>query len=118
MVHNKEEQRTPLLFKFEYICDYLYALTCKTYHAGKFCDENDFKQSTKGISKRHSNLRTPDFVSVLHDDRHEPKKGVNMSFIAKNANIYTYKQERVGLSYLYYKRKVCNDGKRTEPTDL
>ncbi len=117
VAYNKEEQRTPLLFKYEFQGKFLYALTCKTYHAGSFEDDS-FKQSTKGISKRHSNLQAKDFVSVLDDDGHNPKKGINLSFVTKNSEIYTYKQERVGLSYLYYKRKVCSDGKRTEPTDL
>ena len=64
------------------------------------------------------NLRAPDFIGVLDSENHEPRKGVNMSFISKKNEIYTYKQERIGLAYLYYKRKVCADGKRTMPTDL
>ncbi len=117
---NKHEQRTPLLFKYEYEGDYLIALTCKTYHAGSYDPEggmaSNTKQSTKGISKKHSNLTSIDFLDVLA--KKNPKDGVNFSFITKQSNIYTYKQHRVGLSYLYYKRKVCSDGLRTEPTDL
>ncbi len=124
VAHNKHEQRTPLLFKYEYIGHYMYALTCKTYHAGCFGDEgqftneedNNFKQSTKGVSKIHSNLRRDDFVHVLEFGY--PRTGTNLSFVMKNTEIYTYKQERVGLSYLYYKRKVKSDRYRTDPTDL
>ncbi len=117
VIYNREQQRTPLLFKYEYTGDFLYALTCKTYHAGCYDDDGcDFKQSTKGVSKKHSNLRANDFMDVLRD--HHPKKGINLSFVTKKSEIYTYKQERVGLSYLYYKRKVCADGRRTMPTDL
>ncbi len=124
VAYNKREQRTPLLFKYEFLGQYMYALTCKTYHAGRFGDEglftneedNNFKQSTKGVSKKHSNLRCDDFVHVLEFGY--PRNGTNLSFVMKNTEIYTYKQERVGLAYLYYKRKVRSDRYRTDPTDL
>ena len=119
---NKHEQRTPLLFKYEWEGDFLIALTCKTYTAGSYSSEGSIdntinvKQSTKGISKKHSKLTSADFLDVLKTRK--PKDGVNFSFITKKSDIYTYKQNRVGLSYLYHKRKVCDDGLRTEPTDL
>ncbi len=113
--YHKQEKRTPLLFKYEYTCDYLYALNCKTYHAGCL-DNTPPKFSTKGISKRHSDLVSNDFKDVLESQT--PKKGKNISFCSKDSNMYTYKQERVGLSYLYCKRIVSSDGFTTSPTNV
>ncbi len=113
--HNKHEQRTPMLFKYEYVGDYLVATNCKTYHAGRYAD-NLKKQSSKGVSKLHSQLNKDDYLTVLTSG--QPKNGVNLSFMVRDSNIFTYKQERVGLSYLYYKRIVDSDGCRTQPTNI
>ncbi len=115
VAYHKHEQRTPMLFKTEFDGHYLIATNCKTYHAGRFTDSK-IKQSTKGISKIHSNLNETHFIDVLATKK--ACKGQNISFMTKGSDIYTYKQERVGLSYLYYKRVVCPDGYRTLPTDV
>ncbi len=105
-----------MLFKFEFFGDYLIATNCKTYYAGSLSDENTKKQSPKGVSKRHSQLTDKDYLSVLSTG--VPKDGLNISFTVRDSNIFTYKQTRRGLSYLYYKRIVCNDGYRTLPTNV
>ena len=115
--NNKFHQRTPLLFKFEFIGSYFYGLNSKTFFSGVFDDEPScVKYSTKGISKKHSNITKEHFISVLKTQKSVP--GVNRSFISKASQIYTYTQERTGLSYLYYKRPVGLGGKRTYPTEL
>ena len=116
LAYNKKEERTPLLFKFEYISDFLYALNSKTYHSGCFDTNIPPKVSTKGISKRHSKLLAADFNEVLESKK--SKKGTNISFKSSDSNVYTYKQEKIGLSYLYCKRIVCEDGFTTLPTNM
>ncbi len=104
-----------MLFKYEFEGHYLIGTNCKTYHAGVFA-EDKIKQSTKGVSKKHSKLTQEHFIDVLSTKK--PCDGQNISFMIKDSNIYTYKQMRVGLSYLYYKRIVCDDGCRTLPTNI
>ena len=42
----------------------------------------------------------------------------NRGFQVKNNSVWTYVQEKRGLSYFYPKRKVLGDGIHTEPLDL
>ena len=75
------------------------------------------KISTKGLSYRclpKSPLYL--FKRVLFNK--EVQGSSNRGFIFKNNNMYTYTQYRAGLSFLYLKRRVCNDLINTEPLDL
>ena len=44
--------------------------------------------------------------------------GTNRGFRMRNGEMYTYQQTKTGLTYLYPKRKVGDDGISTTHTDL
>ena len=48
----------------------------------------------------------------------ETRVGVNKGFRAHEGRVFTYVQKRFGLSYMYCKRLVNDDGISTEPLDL
>ncbi len=75
-----------------------------------------FKMSAKGLSKRSIVDPIYKFRSVLKTKRSEG--GVNKGFILRKNKMVTYNQRRLGLTYLYVKRKVCADGVSTLPLDI
>ena len=81
-----------------------------------YCVGERDKCSAKGVSKRLNNIRFDDFKSVLLSQNSQTI--TNKGFRVSNNNMFTYKQQKVGLSYLYIKRKVANNGVDTLPTDL
>lgn len=112
--HNKIDSRTPGLFKLEARGEEMICLCSKTYILRS--EGEQFKFSCKGINK--SSLTEP-FVSykdVL--DTQIPGSGINKGFRARKNTIFTYQQERAGLSYLYFKRVVNNDGVSTSPLPI
>ena len=71
---------------------------------------NGHKMSCKGIQKKHNKdrLTFETYVDVL---RHRwSGEGVNKGFASVNNTTYSYGQTRRGLSYLYAKRLVLDDG--------
>ena len=108
------DQRTPGLFKDEFVGTGIIALNSKTY----FCwsEGDNCKYSSKGLSKRSNKLSREIFESVLVTGLSHT--GLNRGFVKKNNTIYTYSQLRTGLTYFYAKRKVCEDGVSTEPIDI
>jgi len=79
--------------------------------------KHQVKISTKGLSRR--NLpKSPlyAFKRVLFNKKIEGS--TNRGFIFKNNYMYTYNQYRAGLSFLYLKRKVCDDLINTEPLKI
>ena len=78
--------------------------------------QNDYKFSSKGISKRFVKAPMTQFRRVLKTSR--PQGSLNRGFRVRNNAVFTYTQERRGFSYLYCKRKVLEDGIHTEPLDI
>ena len=108
------------------------ALAAKTYFGASFKrDENgeivrdadgaktfvNAKMSTKGVSKKAKQYEYEHFKSVL--DSRNSESAVNQGFreMPKGFGVYTYAQERAGLSYFYCKRKTLADGIRTVPLE-
>ena len=56
------------------------------------------------------------FKHVLKTQK--PGSAVNKGFRAHKNGIFTYEQERCGVSYLYCKRRVLENGIDTAPLDL
>ena len=117
---NHYDQRTPGLFKEEFVGDGIISLNSKTY----FCwtDDETVKESkrtkyrSKGLSRTQNELTKQQFLSVLESKA--PISGENRGFCKKDNHILTYTQQRNGLTYLYAKRKVLADGVSTVPLDI
>ena len=108
----KFDKRTPGLFKIEWQGEGMIGLCSKTYFG--WGDKN--KCSTKGISKTHNTIDKDQFLQVLKTK--QSTGGVNIGFQVKNNAVYTYRQQRNALSYLYPKRKVMADGITTVPLTI
>ena len=103
------DKRTPGLFKVEWEGEGMVALCSKTYFGWGTKD----KYSCKGLRKSVNFLNKEKYLEVLQ--KKQAGGGVNVGFQVHNNALYTYRQERDSLSYLYIKRKVCDDGVSTEP---
>ena len=112
IARKKFDKRTPGLFKIEWEGRGMVALCSKTYYGW---GEED-KCSSKGVSKKHTELNRERYLNVLKDQ--QTGSGVNVGFRMKDNQMHTYRQERDALSYLYPKRKVQADGVTTRPLDL
>lgn len=90
-------------------------LNAKTYVCFDPSEEFKQKHSAKGISRSFP-LNEEDYLNVLN----KISKGTqtNKGFIFKGENMYTYTLEKEGLTYLYAKRKVLEDGFATTYLDL
>ena len=108
----KFDRRTPGLFKVEWKGDAMVGLFSKTYFG--WGDKN--KCSTKGISKTQNAIDKEKFLEVLTTK--QSAGGVNIGFQVKDNTVYTYRQQRDALSYLYPKRKVMTDGITTAPLSI
>ncbi len=75
--------------------------------------EDGEKKSTKGINKAQNDLNMDNFKEVLKTQ--VAQGGYNTGFQVKDNNMYTYKQWRSALSYLYPKRQVLQDGVSSVP---
>ncbi|KAJ8300697.1 hypothetical protein KUTeg_022216 [Tegillarca granosa] len=77
---------------------------------------NEYKFSSKGVSKR--NVKTPmyTFKRVLKTGL--SKSSTNRGFRTRNNTIDTYTQNRRGFGYFYCKRVVGDDGCTTSPLDI
>lgn len=114
---NKYDQRTPGLFKEEFRGVGIISLNSKTY----FCWEEETSEDTdltvkyrsKGLSRKQNKLTRDQFMSVLSSKN--SVSGENRGFCKKDNQIFTYSQQRSGLSYMYAKRLVLEDGVTTLP---
>ena len=112
---SKHDKRTPGLFKTEFEGTGAVALCSKTY----ICwNDRETKISCKGIQKARNiaNLTRENYKRVIKSQT--PGKGINKGFRSVDGVMYTYEQERAGLSYFYGKRQVLADGTSTIPLDL
>jgi hypothetical protein len=116
---NKFDQRTPGLFKEEFVGDGIISLNSKTY----FCwvdkpnieDSKKTKYRSKGLSRNQNKLTKEQYLSVLYTKI--PVSGENIGFCKIDNNVLTYALQRNGLLYDYLKRIVLADGVSTKPLD-
>ena len=106
--------RTPGLFKTEYEGDEICFLAPKTY----CCESSSRKQklSCKGVNKRINPLKMDDFIRVMQDGTQHVV--LNRGFRYIDGKMRTYSQLRNGLSPIFIKRRVLEDGVHTEPLDI
>lgn len=95
--------------------DGLIGLAAKTYFCYNAANPKLDKYSSKGVNKTIQ-LTREHFLSVLNSK--QPVRCTNKGFIMKNNTVLTYRMEKDGLSYLYCKRKVLNDGISTTYLDI
>lgn len=103
------------LFKKEWSGDGFVGLAAKTYFCFNNTDPSKDKYSSKGLNKS-INLTKNQFLTVLETKKASSHK--NKGFIMKDKYMYTYEMERLGLPYVYYKRKVLDDGVSTTYLDI
>ena len=103
------------LFKIEWEGDGFIGLAAKTYFCYCIEDPHLNKYSSKGVNKSIE-LTREHFLSVLNTK--QSVKSTNKGFIFKNRELLTYAMNKDGLSYLYCKRKVLEDGRTTTYLDI
>ena len=102
-------------FKVEWAGEGLIGLAPKTYYCYIISNPSGDKYSSKGINKTIK-LTREHFLSVLNSKK--PSTNINRGFIMKENQMLTYSMAKDGLSYLYCKRKVLNDGISTTYLDI
>ena len=106
---DKDSERTPGLFKPEFIGSKMIALTPKCYFAeGKA----GTKYSCKGMSKTQNDLNWRRYMNALQGCIDKAK---NTGFRIRDQGVVTYEQNKLGLSAYYDKRYVSPDGIHTRP---
>ena len=123
--NRKFSERTPGLFKPEFVGTRGVWLTAKCYLVQNKAGEN--KYGCKGVSKKHNDLHFQRYKEVLDvflktriDSELEGKdidKAKNVGFRVYDQSIVTYEQNKLGLSAYYDKRYVLTDGIRSKPLD-
>ena len=103
------------LFKVEWEGDAFVGLAAKTYYCADKENPKLNKYSSKGINKS-VDLTKEDYLQVLLTK--SASKQHNKGFLFKNRVMLTYKMQKEGLSYPYFKRKVLSDGISTTYLDL
>ena len=99
------------MFKEEFVGDGIIALNAKSY----YCWGGVSKYSCKGVQK--STTITKDiYRRVLESKKSE--KFMNKGFVFKLNSMNSYELCKIGLTYLYGKRKVNDDGVSTLPIDF
>ena len=114
------DKRTPGKFKMEYKGEGMYCLNSKTYYIWGELDRDGSskpKCSSKGVRQDRNPLTRDHFKDVLVTK--ESCKVENAGFIhSKEGPIKTYTQNKIGMSYIYMKRKVLADGVSTTHLDI
>ena len=119
--HRTFNSRAPGLFNLEASGKAMIALSSKAYVLDKGEGQESskggrFKLSCKGVNKTRVVDPYRTFETVL--DTQQPWLVRNQGFRAHNNSVYTYEQEKIGLSYFYCKRRVLLDGIHTEPLSI
>jgi hypothetical protein len=109
------EKRTPGLFKVETMKDKMVSLCSKMYCCSDF-DEDKIKFSCKGIQKANNNICYKKFKDVLFNNVHDV--AINQGFRYIGGVMKSYEQTKKGLSYVYCKRIVLDDGISTIPLNI
>lgn len=114
--------RTPGLFKIEWEGDGMICLNSKTYMCFSYDDTLIDKKkvckkwSAKGVVKKQNLLKPDDFLKVLESKQSQIVTNTNFKLI--NNKMHTYSTTKIGVSYLYLKRKILDDGISTIPLDI
>ena len=109
----RHDTRTPGLFKVEFEGDGMVTLNSKTYCCWS---DNACKYSSKGVSKSTTRFSKDDFASALKDNK--VVHGTNRGFVFRQNKMFSYVQSRAGLTNLYAKRRVLDDGVSTTHLDI
>lgn len=110
----KHDAREPGLFKCEFRGVGMVCLNSKTYYC--WDDKDEHKYSTKGLSKRTNSFHKENFLDVLNSGK--SMCGINKGFVVQRGTMSTYEQSRRGLTALYAKRVVQEDGVSTRNLDI
>ena len=125
------DRRAPGKFKIEFQWVGMACLNSKVYHtwgedlperAGlAYTGPGKTKTSCKGVQQRRNDLQYEHFIRGLCSGHSE--KFTNAGFVRVDddmdgTSLKTYTQEKVGLSYFYGKRKVCDNGLSTTHLDI
>ena len=102
------------LFKLEWQGDGFVGLNAKTYYCYTEDSKGD-KYSSKGIS-RAFNISKDDYLQVFRTKSIPTQE--NKGFVYKNSKMYSYVMKKQGLSYVYCKRKILDDGMSTTYLDV
>ena len=110
LVVDQHGEREPGLYKVEAEAEGTVALCSKTYF---MWNGESTKLSTKGLSKVTNSFKKDDFLKVLNT--RVSGSGINRGLRPIKDEMYEYEQERLGLTFLYFKREVLTDGITTKP---
>ena len=110
------ERRTPGLFKEEKRTDKLISLCSKMYCCSDLCEIEKPKFSCKGIQHQNNTMTFKRFEDVLFNGAKDIVNNKGFRYVA--GYMKSYEQEKKGLSYVYHKRIVQNDGITTKPLNI
>lgn len=110
------DRRQPGLFKEEFVGTAIVALCSKTYCVENTLELKKIKFSCKGLNKNNFSHPLPLYKRVLFDNSSAGE--TNRGFRARNNTIFTYTQQRQGLTSFYPKREVLSDGVSTTYLDI
>ena len=108
------DQRSAGKFKPEFKGHGMCCLNSKVYHIWQNLPDGTIKTKTscKGAQKSRNNLGKEHFLAVR--ESHKPHRINNSGIIKDNLTMKTYLQTKVGLSDIYLKREVEDDGIHTK----
>ena len=114
--HNADDNKTPGLFKIEFLGTKMLCLSSKTYVGTS--TNGTHKISCKGVNKMSVLRNNPIeiFESVLKDKK--SRCGNNIGFRMHCGVMSTYTQTRSAFPYLYFKREVLADGVTTKTLNI
>ena len=102
-------------FQIEWSGTEMVALCSKLY--ATYDERSDkTKFSCKGLQKKQFTNPIDLYKEVLQTGK--ARSGTNYGIRCHSNTMFTYKQERLGLSYIYLKRKVTDNGISTVPLDV
>ncbi|CAP20727.1 Protein CBG24020 [Caenorhabditis briggsae] len=111
--HRRIDKRTPGLFKVEKEGDGMIALCSKTYCI--WTNDDKCKVSSKGVQQKRNNsiLTKEKYLECLVNK--QTIDGLNKGFRYQNQEMKTYEQKKIGLSPVYGKGVVMDDGIHIRP---
>ena len=108
---DKHSERTPGIFKPEFVGVRMVALTAKCYLAQSKTGVEKF--SCKGVSKKQNDMSFERYKDCLNHIGVDKAK--NTGFRVHDQGVVTYEQNKLGLSAYYDKRYVLADNIHTRP---
>ncbi len=99
------DNRKPGLFKQEGSRYEVAALMAPKTYKLSTKDNTSEKTGMKGVQLRNNPFTYKDYLDVLSNK--ELKKGHNVGFKKHDTGVYTYKQEKTAVSYVFCKRTCC-----------